>query len=267
MQSLDKHRGRHRHHRAQAVDRGRGLRSPTHRYREFGCRAGSIRRDRMRRRAPTRNRTRRSVRDRLRHDVRRLRMRFAAPPRSGRCRSRSRSAIRPSSAIRMAPVPVPRSAIRKGAFASATVSSTASTSVSVSLRGISVAGETARRRPQNSCSPRIRAIGSPASRRAARHSSSLASSSASKSRPRVARIVGVRPVTRSISRRASRSAPAISYPANNAASFRLASSMLDVTQQRLVQRAERPGVRSSTHRPVHPKHRLRSRAAACRASG
>ena len=73
-----------------------------------------------------------------------------------------------NSASRIAPEPVPKSTSRSEPSdfdAGRTVSSAASTTVSVSDRGTSVAGESRSGRPQNSFIPMMRATGSPASRR------------------------------------------------------------------------------------------------------
>ena len=70
-----------------------------------------------------------------------------------------------SSASNRQPEPVPRSRIRSGALRSEICPSAASTTVSVSGRGISTAGETRNGRLQNSFSPRMYAIGSRARRR------------------------------------------------------------------------------------------------------
>ena len=78
-----------------------------------------------------------------------------------------------SSASRIAPEPVPRSAMRNGRLRSPPArssSSASSTTVSVSGRGTSVAGESCSGSPQNSFSPRMRATGSPARRRRAKSS-------------------------------------------------------------------------------------------------
>src|SRR5205085_329876 len=71
-------------------------------------------------------------------------------------------------ASRIAPEPVPRSAIRGGLFAARLArssSSASSTTVSVSGRGTSVSAESLSGSPQNSLVPRIRATGSPPRRR------------------------------------------------------------------------------------------------------
>ena len=78
-----------------------------------------------------------------------------------------------NSASRIAPEPVPRSAMRNGRSRSPSArssSSASSTTVSVSGRGTSVADESCSGRPQNSFSPRMRATGSPARRRRANSS-------------------------------------------------------------------------------------------------
>ena len=75
-----------------------------------------------------------------------------------------------SSARRRAPLPVPRSAMRSARWRDPPASiaaSAASTTVSVSGRGTSVAGVTRNGRPQNSLKPMMRATGSPLSLRAA----------------------------------------------------------------------------------------------------
>ncbi len=85
-----------------------------------------------------------------------------------------------NSASRIAPEPVPRSAMRSGESRldpARKISSAASTTVSVSGRGTSVAGESRSGKPQNSLRPRIRATGSPAMRRFAKPSRRSASSS------------------------------------------------------------------------------------------
>ena len=78
-----------------------------------------------------------------------------------------------NSASRIAPEPVPRSAMRSGRSRlppARNSSSASSTTVSVSGRGTSVADESCKGSPQNSFSPRMRATGSPARRRRAKAS-------------------------------------------------------------------------------------------------
>ena len=90
-----------------------------------------------------------------------------------RCRIPAPSGNSDSSASRIAPEPVPRSAMRNGRSRPPSArnnSSASSTTVSVSGRGTSVAAESCSGSPQNSFSPRMRATGSPARRRRAKSS-------------------------------------------------------------------------------------------------
>ena len=85
-----------------------------------------------------------------------------------------------SSASSSAPEPVPRSAMRSARLRgppSSIAASAASTTVSVSGRGTSVASLSRSGRPQNSLTPRMRATGSRSSRRAASAASACAASS------------------------------------------------------------------------------------------
>jgi hypothetical protein len=79
-----------------------------------------------------------------------------------------------NSANRIAPEPVPISAMRNprsGSGPGRSISSASSTTVSVSGLGTSVAAESCNGSPQNSLVPRMRATGSPARRRRAKSSS------------------------------------------------------------------------------------------------
>ena len=183
-----------------------------------------------------------------------------------------------SSASRIAPEPVPRSAMRNGRsrFPPARNSSSASsTTVSVSGRGTSVADESCSGSPQNSFSPMMRATGSAARRRPANSSRRADSSGVSW---RCA--ADIRPVRSRLSAwpvriRASSSADSMAAVLSLAASARRAASTvwpaksarLVLTPRRLALQAARPDARSSTRRSIHPALRPKSPAAIYRASG
>ena len=89
-----------------------------------------------------------------------------APRASGRRRSRGRPAARAGARPEDNPSRCRDRECAGRAARSGMAASAASTTVSVSGRGTSVSGESAKGRPQNSCCPRMRATGSWTSRRA-----------------------------------------------------------------------------------------------------
>ncbi len=139
-----------------------------------GYRAGSTRSDRTRPTAPPHSRRRRKPRAARTRDARHCccAVRSAAGLMS--VPTPQASGNSDNSANRIAPDPVPISAMRaaddRGWRSARHISSASSTTVSVSGLGTSVAGESCRGRPQNSLIPRMRATGSPARRRCAKSS-------------------------------------------------------------------------------------------------
>ena len=116
-----------------------------------------------------------------------------------------------SRAISRQPEPVPRSRIRSGARRSLIWASAASTTVSLSGRGISTAGVTWKARLQNSRSPRMYAIGSRALRRRTSSSRRDCSTAAMACAPPAIRLARSRPVAAASSSQAS--PRAVSMPA------------------------------------------------------
>ena len=125
-----------------------------------------------------------------------------------------------SNASRIAPEPVPRSAIRHewflgrflGPFAAGlarSISSASSTTVSVSGRGTNVSAESLSGNPQNSLMPRMRATGSPPRRRRTKSSRRADSSGESSRFAAIIMPVRSRPSTAPIKSRASSSAEPI----------------------------------------------------------
>ena len=132
-----------------------------------------------------------------------------------------------NSASRIAPEPVPRSAMRNGRSRSPPArnsSSASSTTVSVSGRGTSVADESCSGSPQNSFSPRMRATGSPARRRRANSSRRADSSGVSWRCAADIRPVRSRPSAWPVRIRASSSADSMAADLNCAVSARRAAS-------------------------------------------
>ena len=153
------------------------------------------------------------------------------------------------------------------------ISSASSTTVSVSGRGTSVAGDSASGSPQNSFCPRMRATGSPASRRRARASRRADSSDVSNRFAAEIMPVRSRPSAWPTSSRASSSAESTPADCRRAASARRAASIAcpanaaALTPPHPAPPIARPGAPWSARRPVRPALRRKSPAAACRASG
>ena len=115
-------------------------------------------------------------RDRAARRCRRRRDRAAG---HGRCRRRWPAEARERSASRIAPVPVPRSRIVSALARRRPPVDRAKRGVdhvSVSGRGTSVSADSAKRSPQNSLRPTIRATGSPAAARSASAAAALRTS-------------------------------------------------------------------------------------------
>ena len=132
---------------------------------------------------------------------------------TGRCRGRWPAGSSCSSATRRQPEPVPRSRMRKGACRSGSRRSAVSTTVSVSGRGTRVSGESAKGRPQNSRSPRIRATGSRARRRAVEGGEAVAPPRRSAARPDARREFDCVDAERREQQQRARRGPALSSPA------------------------------------------------------